>query len=665
MKSKIKTNSLFHFSATILPLFIFLTFTVESSPTYFNHFCKNITANSTRTTAPFSDNLNVLLSYLSSNTTNPNGYFNASAGDPGNTAYGMFLCRGDISTTQCQNCISTAEADLLQRCPTEKEGVIWYDLCEMRYSEVNFISVVEQDPTYPFSNAPTISDPDALNEVLGEAMSYATNQAADNQSGKKFATNKANLAENQTIYSLVQCTADLSSSSCSMCLQMAMASLPICCNGKEGGGVLLMSCNLRYEMYKFSTSSDTELPSLPGANVPGSPSTKGKRSSSKAIIAIVGSLTGSAVLLSMVFYYFLKRKSKRKRRALDDRDMEDITVMQSLHYDLRTIEAATNNFSVENKIGSGGFGMVFKGTLANGREIAVKRLSRSSGQGMQEFRNELVLMAKLQHRNIVRLLGFCLDGKERVLIYEFVPNKSLDYHLFDRERQNQLDWLTRFKIIKGIARGILYLHVGSQIRIIHRDLKPGNVLLDVDMNPRVSDFGMAKILEQTQGNTRRVAGTYGYMSPEYAMHGKFSEKSDVFAFGVLILEIISGKRNSSFQLSSYAEDLLTYAWKLWREGNFLNFMDLSLQDSYSRDEVTRCIHIGLLSVQEDPEDRPTMAMIVQMLNILDVALPQPHEPAFYLRRGSDPSKVGSSTASSTNPTSCSANELTITEMVPR
>ncbi|KAK6917371.1 Serine-threonine/tyrosine-protein kinase, catalytic domain [Dillenia turbinata] len=586
MKSQIKTSSLFHFTATIFLLFIFLTFTVESSPTYFNHFCRNNTANSTRTTAPYKDNLNVLLSYLSSNTTNPSGYFNASAGDPGNTAYGMFLCRGDISTTQCQSCISTAEADLLQRCPTEKEGVIWYDLCEMRYSDSNFVSGVEQDPTYPYSDASSISDPDALNQVLGEAMNYATNQAA-NGNGKKFATNRANLAENQTIYSLVQCTLDLSSSSCSMCLQMAMASLPICCNGKRGGRVLLMSCNLRYEMYKFYTSSDAELPSLPGANVPGSPSTKGKSSSSKAIIPIVVSVIGFVVLLSMLCYYFLKRKSKRKGPALDDRDIEDITIMQSLHYDLRTIEAATNNFSVENKIGSGGFGM---GTLANGREIAVKRLSRSSGQGMQEFRNELVLMAKLQHINIVRLLGFCLDGKERILIYEFVPNKSLDYFLFG----------------------------------------------------------------------------YGYMSPEYAMHGKFSEKSDVFAFGVLILEIVSGKRNSNFHQSSYAEDLLTYAWKLWREGNFQNFMDLCLQDSYSRDEVTRCIHIGLLCVQEDAEDRPTMAMIVLMLNSPDVALPQPHEPAFYLRSGSDPYLpkiiVGSSNASSSNPTSCSANELTITEM---
>ncbi|KAK4858483.1 hypothetical protein QYF36_017135 [Acer negundo] len=271
----------------------------------------------------------------------------------------------------------------------------------------------------------------------------------------------------------------------------------------------------------------------------------------------------------------------------------DITTIESLQYDFGTIQAATNGFSTDNKLGEGGFGEVYKGVLSSGQEIAVKRLSSSSGQGTEEFKNEVVLVAKLQHRNLVRLLGFCLEGQEKILVYEFVPNKSLDYFLFDLEKQGQLDWTRRYKIIGGIARGILYLHEDSRLRIIHRDLKASNVLLDGDMNPKISDFGMARIVgvDQSQANTNRIVGTYGYMSPEYAMHGQFSVKSDVFSFGVLVLEIITGKKNSNFYQTDGAADLLSYVWKHWRDGTPAEVLDTNLTDSYSRNEVMRCIHL--------------------------------------------------------------------------
>ncbi|GKV19242.1 hypothetical protein SLEP1_g29529 [Rubroshorea leprosula] len=304
---------------------------------------------------------------------------------------------------------------------------------------------------------------------------------------------------------------------------------------------------------------------------------------------------------------------------------------ESLQYDLATVRAATNNFCDENKLGQGGFGAVYKGKLPNGQEVAVKRLSSGSGQGDLEFKNEVLLVAKLQHRNLVRVLGFCLEGDERLLIYEFVPNTSLDHFIFDPIKCAQLNWESRYKIIRGIARGLLYLHEHSRLRIIHRDLKASNILLDEDMNSKIVDFGMARLFvrDETQGNTSRIVGTYGYMAPEYVMHGQFSIKSDVFSFGVLLLEIVSGQKNSCFRNGENIEDLLTYAWKNWREGTGLNLIDPILRNG-SMAEMMRCIHIGLLCVQENVADRPTMASIVLTLSSNSTSLPVPSQPAFFM-----------------------------------
>ncbi|KAI7757030.1 hypothetical protein M8C21_003143, partial [Ambrosia artemisiifolia] len=217
-------------------------------------------------------------------------------------------------------------------------------------------------------------------------------------------------------------------------------------------------------------------------------------------------------------------------------------------FSFSTIANATANFSPDNKLGEGGFGPVYKGTLEEGKHIAVKRLSKNSSQGINEFKNEVICISKLQHRNLVKLLGCCVQGDEKMLVYEYMPNKSLDLYIFGNTQNMLLNWTTRFNIIKGIARGLVYLHLDSRLRIIHRDIKASNILLDQDMNPKISDFGLAISFggNETQANTQRVVGTYGYMSPEYALDGLFSIKSDVFSFGVLVLEIVSGKRNRGF-----------------------------------------------------------------------------------------------------------------------
>ncbi|XP_006646396.1 receptor-like serine/threonine-protein kinase SD1-8 [Oryza brachyantha] len=298
-------------------------------------------------------------------------------------------------------------------------------------------------------------------------------------------------------------------------------------------------------------------------------------------------------------------------------------------FDLEMIFAATNRFAANNQIGEGGFGPVYMGRLEDGHEVAVKRLSRRSVQGVVEFKNEVKLIAKLQHRNLVRLLGCCIDEEERILIYEYMHNKSLDTFIFDEGKRKLLSWNKRFDIILGIARGLLYLHEDSRFRIIHRDLKASNVLLDRNMVPKVSDFGIARMFEgdQTTAYTKKVIGTFGYMSPEYAMDGVFSMKSDIFSFGVLVLEIVTGRRNRGFYESELNLNLLRYAWMLWKEGRSMDLLDESIGDIFDDMEVLRCIHVALLCVDVEPKNRPLMSSIVMMLSSETATLPQPNEPA--------------------------------------
>ncbi|KAM7469390.1 hypothetical protein LguiA_007573 [Lonicera macranthoides] len=313
----------------------------------------------------------------------------------------------------------------------------------------------------------------------------------------------------------------------------------------------------------------------------------------------------------------------------------EISNLESLQYDFGTLKVATDNFSDANKLGNGAFGDVFKGRLQDGRVIAVKRLSSNFGEAETVFRNEASLVAKLQHRNLVGLLGFCSKGTERLLVSEFVPNGSLDYYMRDPIKRATLDWEQRYKIIRGVARGLLYLHEDSPVRIIHRDVKPSNILLDKEMNPKISDFCLAKLCDWkgSEVSVTIVAGTYGYIAPEYVREGRVSVKSDVFGFGVLILQIISGRGNDLLYPEEHPKDLPSYARRNWREGTCSNLFDPQLsasQISVHEEEIMRCIHIGLLCVQDSATDRPTMASIVLMLNSSSLALPELSERTSFV-----------------------------------
>ncbi|KAJ8545618.1 hypothetical protein K7X08_018201 [Anisodus acutangulus] len=413
----------------------------------------------------------------------------------------------------------------------------------------------------------------------------------------------------------------------------------------------------------------------------GSGNSSGK---TKTIAIAAGITVGIALVLFGVALCFLSKRRKYQRsirtrsenRGLSERSQEllmNAAIIPSKRefsgetsteefelplFDFGTLAMATENFSDSTKLGQGGFGCVYKAMLVEGQEVAVKRLSKNSGQGVEEFKNELRLIARLQHRNLVRLLGCCVDMEEKMLIYEYLENKSLDSILFNKQKSSLLDWQRRFNIICGIARGLLYLHQDSRFRIIHRDLKASNILLDKDLTPKISDFGMARIFggDETEGNTKRVVGTYGYMSPEYAMDGLFSVKSDVFSFGVLVLEIVTGKKNRGFYHQNNQLNLLGHAWRLWKEGSGSDLLDPSVGESFSPSEVMRCIQVGLLCVQEQAEDRPKMATVVLMLGSESASLPQPKNPGFCLGRR----PVDSDSYSTNYEETCTVNQVTVT-----
>ncbi|CAI0467939.1 unnamed protein product [Linum tenue] len=327
-------------------------------------------------------------------------------------------------------------------------------------------------------------------------------------------------------------------------------------------------------------------------------------------------------------------------------------------FSISTVRAATNNFSFANKLGRGGFGLVYKGRLPSGQEVAVKRLSVTSGQGLEQFRNEALLIGKLQHRNLVKLYGCCVEEEEKILVYEYLPNKSLNRFIFDQIGGATLDWTIRFNIIIGVARGILYLHQDSRFRIIHRDLKTSNILLDAELNPKISDFGLAMVLEtgQYRGKVAKIAGTFGYMSPEYATLGIYSEKSDVFSFGVILIEMVTGMKVNKLMEGAENKSLISTVWTLWQEDKAIEVVDSSMvMGSYNAEEVLRCFQIGLLCMEENAEDRPNMLTVVLMLNSA-MPLPRPKQPA-YASDGS---------CSNRQPTrSCSINELTLSGVVAR
>ncbi|CAN8243311.1 unnamed protein product [Cochlearia groenlandica] len=568
-----------------------------------------------RPNSMYDTNRRLVLSTLASNVSSRNAFYNVSIGQGPERIYALGLCIPGTDPKVCSECIRPASADLLQNCPNQTDSWDWRadkTLCFVRYSNSSFFNRIDLEPT----RAEYLTKTEFRGYPPGE---------------------------------------------CETCINENVRAYQNCCNGFMGGSVRRPVCYFRWDGYAYLGAFNVT-PSLPPPPPqqsqprpfsPLPPPEKGKISIG-AIVGIVVSTVTFLVIAALGKLAIVKRRQSYKTLKHPD---DDLTSPQSLQFDFATIEAATDRFSMNNKFGQGGLGEVYKGMLHNDTEIAVKRLSRNSGQGTQEFKNEVVIVAKLQHKNLVRLLGKCCSNIQSNV---------------DPKKKTQLDSNRRYNNIGGITRGIFYLHQDSRLTIIHRDIKASNILLDAEMNPKIADFGMARNfrVDQTEDKTRRVVGTFGYMPPEYVSQGQFSTKCDVYSFGVLILEIVSGKKNSSFyQIDDSGGNLVTHVWRLWNNDSPLDLIDPAIRINCEKDEVIRCIHIGLLCVQETPADRPAMSIIFQMLTNSSIVPPTPRPPGFFMRNKSnylDPLTYGTELGQSSSKSDpCSIDSESITRVTPR
>ncbi|XP_031275887.1 cysteine-rich receptor-like protein kinase 2 isoform X2 [Pistacia vera] len=482
----------------------------------------------------FNNNLNATFAQLRDEL-NAGKYF-ATAEQPrgSDSAYSMVQCRKYLSSADCIACFTAAESLIRKFSPANGARVVYLG-CSLRYESSNFFDQSTQEGRFGSCGNQTASDATAFQTAVSGLL--ADLQVATPKINGFFAASKRAVGESSNeVYAIAQCVESISESGCRDCLQVAYGNINRCLTSTVGWAVDV-GCFLRYsESPFFADNQTTDI--TPFLKTGGS-------SKKKAIIG--GTVAGGiSLLLTALFVWLIL---SRKRMITQKGNILDVTELQGpINYRYKDLVSATRKFSEENKLGEGGFGEIYKGALNNGKVVAVKKLSIGlSRRIISDFENEVKLISNVHHRNLVRLLGCCSKGPELLLVYEFMANSSLDKFLFG-ERRGTLNWKQRYDIILNTARGLAYLHEDFHVCIIHRDIKPSNILLDDDFQPKIADFGLARLLPDNQSHlSTKFAGTLGYTAPEYAIHGQLSEKVDTYSYGVVVLEIISGKKSTELK----------------------------------------------------------------------------------------------------------------------
>ncbi|KAL7135411.1 hypothetical protein ABFS83_11G093800 [Erythranthe nasuta] len=526
----------------------------------------------------------------------------ARSSDP---AYAMAQCRNYMSEVDCLACYDAAVSQI-RNCSAANGARVIYDGCFLRYESNNFFDQTTLPGNVQICGNRTASQPSAFNSnalTLLKDLQTATPRI----NGYYAAVVSSNGANSSSVYGVAQCAESISQSGCSDCLTVAYGNIQGCLPNTDGRAIDA-ACFIRYSDARFFADNQTIdiTPFLGGGG-------GGNSSKTKAIIG--GAVGGGGGLVLILVAFFLWYKFSTKAKASTRGNILGATELQGPNiYSYKDLKTATNNFIEENKLGEGGFGDVYKATLKNGNIVAVKKLDISYSRAKADFESEVRLISNVHHRNLVRLLGCCSKGSELLLVYEYMANGSLDRFLYG-DKRGSLTWKQRFDIIFGIARGLAYLHEQYHVTIIHRDIKPGNILLDDDFQAKIADFGLARLLPENQSHvSTKFAGTLGYTAPEYAIHGHLSEKVDTYSFGVVILEIISGRRGSDMNADSDTEYLLEEAWKLYESGIHEKLADEKLEpNDYTHEDVKKMVEIALVCTQSPPSSRPTMSEILVML----------------------------------------------------
>ncbi|KAK4278119.1 hypothetical protein QN277_016010 [Acacia crassicarpa] len=551
----------------------------------------------------FHDNLKITFRDLKTQIKNQSKHFATSQAVKGNNpAYSVFQCRNYLSISDCLACFRFAALHI-RNCSYGATGArIIYEGCFLRYESSGFF-----DQNTDAGNNIVCGNKPRNSTALASTVEQVLNnlEIATPKIHNFYAATKTQVPNSNTsIYAFAQCLETLTPSGCQDCLKTGLKNFQICLPNSNAK-TYDAGCFMRYSTTAFF--ADNQTTDIRHFLKQGGGSTRKK--------AIIGGVVGGASIILILALFALYGRSKLSKR--DPRgDILGATELKGpVNYRYKDLKAATKNFNKENKLGEGGFGDVYKGTLKNGKVVAVKKLALDQSKEMEKnFESEVKLISNVHHRNLVRLLGCCSKGQERLLVYEYMKNNNVGQYLFGKNK-GSLSWKLRYGVILGIARGLAYLHEEFHVCIIHRDIKTSNILLDDDFQPKIADFGLAKLLPRDRSHLNtRFAGTMGYTAPEYAMHGQLSEKADTYSYGVVVLEIISGQKSGELKVNNESELLLQKAWKLYERGMHIEFVDKNLDpNEYDAEEVKKIIEIGLLCTQSSPATRPTMSEIVVML----------------------------------------------------